>query len=63
MSSNNYIMIREHRGYSVSVCDMDTEEQMGAEKTFPTLRKAILYAQEIMDTEEVEYGIYFDLEG
>lgn len=62
MSANNFIQIKEYKDhFKVMMLDAEMSVQLGKYKKFKTLREAVERAQAILDWEEVEYGIHFEL--
>ena len=62
MPDNNLVFIKEHkRIFNIGMRDAETGSVLGEEYREPTLRKAIKRANQILDSEEVEYGLQIEL--
>ncbi len=63
MSANNFLTLKETEPdkFELVEKDADTGRAMHVRGRFTDLRKALNYAQKLLYTETIEYGITFDL--
>jgi hypothetical protein len=62
MSANNYILIKEGSKYwKVMECDADTDHIFSKPVKHSALKEAVISAQDMLNTGEIEYGIHFQL--
>jgi len=60
MSANNYILIEQLKnGWRVGMRDADLGRGLGKNKVFKELESACRASQDILDEDNVEYGICF----